>query len=225
RGFGASGRHRARAAPGSEAALSHDRAAAGDVASGPRGGRARSRRGATAVCGRRALRGRGVRRATACGRSWRTRTGGTREDPVADVMKRGGGECPDPETIAAHLDGRLSGRERALVTEHLAACEDCYTVFTESAQTHGVAEPARMRRAERWRAWVTVPRLAWSSAGAALATAACVWLLVASGGIMPSRQPNQELQAMAEALFSDRVIEGRLTGGFAYAHLRGPIRS
>jgi tetratricopeptide (TPR) repeat protein len=82
-----------------------------------------------------------------------------------------------------------------------------------------------MRRAERWRAWMTVPRLAWSSAGAALATAACVWLLVGSGRIMPSRQPNQELQAMVEALFSDRVIEGRLTGGFVYAHVRGPIRS
>jgi tetratricopeptide (TPR) repeat protein len=144
---------------------------------------------------------------------------------VTALMKRGGGECPDPETIAAHLDGRLTGRERAWVIEHLAACEDCYTVFTESAQTHGPAGAARMRLVECWRAWLTAPRLAWSAAVMALATAACVWLLVGSGAIMPLRQPNQELQAMTEALLSDRVIEGRLTGGFAYVHVRGPIRS
>ena len=144
---------------------------------------------------------------------------------MADVVKRVAGECPDLETIAACLDGRLSDRERARITEHLAACEDCYTVFHESAQTHVVGEPTRPRRAERWRAWVTVPRLAWSSAGAALVTAAVVWLAVGSGRMTPSRQPDRELQAMAEALLSDRVIEGRLTGGFAYAHVRGPIRS
>jgi tetratricopeptide (TPR) repeat protein len=140
-------------------------------------------------------------------------------------MKQVAGGCPDLETIAACLDGRLSNRERAQITEHLAACEDCYTGFNESAQTHVAATPARSPIAEAWRAWVTVPRLAWSSAGAALATAACVWLLVGPGRIMPSRQPNQELQAMADALLSDRVIEGRLTGGFAYARVRGPIRS
>lgn len=144
---------------------------------------------------------------------------------MADVVKRVAGECPDLETIAACLDGRLSDRERARITEHLAACEDCYTVFHESAQTHVVGEPTRPHRAERWRAWVTVPRLAWSSAGAALVTAAVVWLAVGSSLFMSRRPADAELQALVAAVGADRTIEPRLIGGFAFGLLRGVVRS
>ncbi|HEX7184963.1 MAG TPA: zf-HC2 domain-containing protein [Thermoanaerobaculia bacterium] len=37
--------------------------------------------------------------------------------------------CPPLEDLAAFLDGRLSGEERARMTAHLADCERCYEVF------------------------------------------------------------------------------------------------
>lgn len=140
-------------------------------------------------------------------------------------MKQFAGECPDLETLAAYLDGRLSDRQRARVTEHLSECEDCYGVFSESAQTHAGAEAARWQTTQAWRRWLTGPRLAWSSAGAALATAAAVWLVVGAGPILSSRPANRELQALVAAVGIDRPIEARLSGGFAYGQLRGPVRS
>ena len=141
-------------------------------------------------------------------------------------MKQITDHCPDLETIAAYLDGRLDDRERARVTEHLADCEDCYFVMTESAQTASV--PASMSEASpeaserRW--WKAKP-LAWSSATAgALATAAAVWLAVA-GGWFASSSDSAALQALVAAVGNERPIEARLTGGFAYGPLRGEVRS
>jgi tetratricopeptide (TPR) repeat protein len=139
-------------------------------------------------------------------------------------MKQITDHCPDLETIAAYLDGRLGEPERARVSEHLADCEDCYVVFSESAQTHVAAAPREWGSTRGWRGWTTGPNLAWSSAGAALATAACLWLLVGPGRVLSPR-PADELQALVAAVGTDRPIEGRLSGGFAYGPLRGPVRS
>lgn len=42
--------------------------------------------------------------------------------------------CPPLEDLAAFLDGRLSGEERARMTAHLADCERCYEVFAGAAR-------------------------------------------------------------------------------------------
>lgn len=42
--------------------------------------------------------------------------------------------CSDLELLAAFVDGRLSGEERAQMTAHLAACEDCYETFAETVR-------------------------------------------------------------------------------------------
>jgi hypothetical protein len=42
--------------------------------------------------------------------------------------------CPSLEDLAAFLDGKLSGDERARVVTHLADCPRCYEVFAESAR-------------------------------------------------------------------------------------------
>jgi tetratricopeptide (TPR) repeat protein len=144
---------------------------------------------------------------------------------MAQVMKLVAVDCPELETIAAYLDGRLNEREQARITAHLTACDDCYVVFSESAQIHVEAERAGVRIAQGWREWMTGPRLTWFTAGAALATAACLWLLVGSGRMMPSRQPERELQALIAAVGTDRWIEARLSGGFAYGPMRGSVRS
>jgi tetratricopeptide (TPR) repeat protein len=141
-------------------------------------------------------------------------------------MKPAIGDCPDLESIAAYVDGRLSGRARARMMQHLASCEDCYFVFSEAAQTR--PHPStRVSFGLRWRTWFGRPKAMWpASVGAALATAASVWLLVHYDvpGRWQSSQPS-ELQALVAAVGSERMIEPRLTGGFAFGPLRGPVRA
>jgi hypothetical protein len=42
------------------------------------------------------------------------------------------GPCPIDEEIAAYIDGNLDRSERERVTGHLASCEDCYAVYSET---------------------------------------------------------------------------------------------
>ncbi|HKB09048.1 MAG TPA: zf-HC2 domain-containing protein [Vicinamibacterales bacterium] len=141
---------------------------------------------------------------------------------MAEAMKRAG-ECPDLESIAAHLDNRLSAHERARMTEHLASCEECYAVFREAAQTDigGVVAETEGSR-ERWMRW-SGRKLAWASTAAALATAASLWLVIGTG-VIPWRPADRELRALVAAVGTDRPIEARLTGGFAYGELPSPMR-
>ncbi|HEV3139201.1 MAG TPA: zf-HC2 domain-containing protein, partial [Vicinamibacterales bacterium] len=136
------------------------------------------------------------------------------------VMKRDVRMCPDPETIAAFLDGRLSGRERAQVVEHLADCADCYFIFSESARMPA-ASAERVGARDLSRAlgrWFAQPRVAWPAVAAlAAAVAIAVWI--------PSRSPSSpELQALVAAVGTERTFEPRLTGGFAYGPVRGAVR-
>src|SRR5262249_46861808 len=126
-------------------------------------------------------------------------------------MKRAG-ECPDLESIAAHLDNRLSAHERARMTEHLASCEECYAVFREAAQTDigGVVAETEGSR-ERWMRW-SGRKLAWASTAAALVTAASLWLVIGTG-VIPWRPADRELRALVAAVGTDRPSEAGLHGG------------
>jgi hypothetical protein len=42
------------------------------------------------------------------------------------------GQCPSAEDLAAYIDGELGEAERQRITDHLASCEDCYAVYTET---------------------------------------------------------------------------------------------
>jgi hypothetical protein len=42
------------------------------------------------------------------------------------------GRCPSAEDLAAYIDGELGEAESQSITEHLASCEDCYAVYTET---------------------------------------------------------------------------------------------
>jgi tetratricopeptide (TPR) repeat protein len=144
---------------------------------------------------------------------------------MAEVMKLVTIDCPELETIAAYLDDRLTERERARITAHLAVCEDCYPLFVESGQSLSVVGPAESGNAESWRAWMTGLTFGRSSAAALLAVAACLWLLVGSGYFPSARAPNRELQALVAAVGTDRSLEARLTGGFSYGPMRASLRS
>ena len=127
------------------------------------------------------------------------------------------GTCPSLETIGAFVDGRFKDREREVIADHLASCETCYFVFSEAARTQVVAQP----QAE------VVPftprRMTWRIA-AGLAAAASLVLAV---NVWRSSGPNAEERALNElvtAVGTTRTFEPRVTGGFAYAPERGPVR-
>ena len=139
--------------------------------------------------------------------------------------------CLDDETLAAFVDGGLTADERSRVELHLAACRDCFAVFTESVKTVQAmresgefdqpvpAEPAQpqgrpscqsSRRAStgamggggRW----TGGRGGGGAGG-----------VVAAGGAA-------ELVDLVAAVGERRPVEGRLTGGFKFGPIESPTR-
>jgi tetratricopeptide (TPR) repeat protein len=144
---------------------------------------------------------------------------------AAEAMKTGADRCPDLETIGAYLDRTLPESERDRIAAHISNCEACYFVFSEAVQVHvrdfnaGIdVHPAAAPAVNQGR-W----RVAWSSAAAGLLAASLammVWMEGPWGAATSS-----ELRALVAAVGTDRTIEPRLTGGFAYGPLRGPVRS
>jgi tetratricopeptide (TPR) repeat protein len=132
-------------------------------------------------------------------------------------MKLNGGTCPSLETIGAFVDGRFKDREREKIADHLASCETCYFVFAEAARTRVTAQP----RAE------VVPftprRMTWQIM-AGLAAAAMVVLAINVWRPFGASGDDRALGELVAAVGTARTFEPRLTGGFAYAPVRGPVR-
>jgi tetratricopeptide (TPR) repeat protein len=150
--------------------------------------------------------------------------------------------CPELETLAAYVEGKLPPAARDEVTQHLAGCERCYELVVEveaaaDANRSAASEPvpgdpgglARgtgvldLRRAPR-SPWWRSRAAALTAAGGSLAAAA---LLVLSF-VQPSWwavQRGPDLAALIDATREERTVEARLTGGFAAAPLRSPTRS
>jgi tetratricopeptide (TPR) repeat protein len=138
---------------------------------------------------------------------------------VADqLMKPTFDACPDPETLAAYLDGRLTAAERTAMAEHLATCEDCYSVFSESARVQFDEPSDRHTVVPLWRKFV-LP-------ATGLAAAAVLALIVQTGGTPWLRPSNRvDVAELVAAVGTQRMIEPRITGEFAYGPLRSAVRS
>ncbi|MBY0492570.1 MAG: hypothetical protein K2Y23_00015 [Cyanobacteria bacterium] len=132
-------------------------------------------------------------------------------------MKLNGGTCPSLETIGAFVEDRLKDRERETIAEHLATCETCYFVFTEAASTIVTAAPQTNVVTFRPR------RKTWQIAGG-LAAAAVIVLAVNVFRPFGANGDERALTALVTAVGTTRAFEPRLTGGFAYAPVRGPVR-
>ena len=149
---------------------------------------------------------------------------------AAEALTRRVDACPDAETLAAFLDGRLTAGEHADVMAHVADCDACGFVVAEIAQTAAAAPVDVEHDVKPAPPWWKSKRVIWSSSTAAgLATAAMVWLAVSGGW---HRSPSDSaslqaraLQALAEALTKERTVDVRLTGGFAYGPRRAAVRS
>ena len=115
--------------------------------------------------------------------------------------------CLDPETIAAYLDRRLDPAERTRVEEHLADCEECRTLLSETAaflEADAAAKPAPVAlrpRAAR-RTWI------WSMAAAAATLLALTPLVLQR--MRPT--PESALAELDRALAGKRYVESRLVG-------------
>ncbi|HEY3380789.1 MAG TPA: zf-HC2 domain-containing protein [Vicinamibacterales bacterium] len=140
--------------------------------------------------------------------------------------------CPDPETLAALMDGRVSGRQRRRVESHIEACEDCRAVVAESVIAERELE---LRAADRSgteavdsmsgtvrRPWLW-PTLGVLTAAAVLIVAIVVpWRRGLPSGNTEARPERAELVA---AVGPHRPFEARLTGGFAFGPLQPVLRS
>jgi tetratricopeptide (TPR) repeat protein len=133
-------------------------------------------------------------------------------------MKVNGGTCPSLETVGAFVDGRLMDRERETIADHLASCETCYFVFSEAARTRTTAQT----KGE------VVPfpprRVTWKTVAAGLAAAAVLLLAVNVWYPFGVNGDERALATLVAAAGTTRTTESRLTGGFAYAPVRGPVR-
>src|SRR5688572_1180686 len=140
-------------------------------------------------------------------------------------MKVNGGTCPSLETIGAFVDGRFKDREREVVADHLASCETCYFVFSEAARTRVVApfDSAQGRQPQAEVVRFTPRKRSWQIM-AGLAAAAMIVLAVNVWGPFGANGDERALSGLVTAVGTARTFEPRLTGGFAYAPVRGPVR-
>lgn len=139
----------------------------------------------------------------------------------AEPMKVNG-TCPSLETIGAFVDGRFKERERDVIAEHLASCEACYFVFSESARLR-VTQTQELPAAKPAPVAVRAPM--WRRRNVLAGLAAAAMLLIAVNVWQPFGNNDQRaLDHLVTAVGTSRTFEPRLTGGFAYAPVRGPVR-
>lgn len=92
--------------------------------------------------------------------------------------------CPDPETLAALVDGRLSTEARRAIVVHLDGCELCYDTVVETTRFQGDEEP-RGRLLGRGR--FVRPRDWWLGVAAAAALVAAALLVLSVSRDEPER--------------------------------------
>ena len=124
---------------------------------------------------------------------------------------------PPPDTIAAFAEGRLKRAEMPELLAHLEGCEDCMTALEiagETAEEEGTATGTGTEpRNTRW----------WLLAAAAVLVAVMAIPLAQNRLQFASRSAVARLAALAPP--DARVIEPRLSVGFAWAPYRGPVRA
>jgi hypothetical protein len=141
--------------------------------------------------------------------------------------------CPDLEDIAALIDGRLTARERARITEHLAGCESCYEVFAgtahilEDSRDEELVPAAPLRPFERpTKATAPRPRVWWAAAALAAMLAVTVGLLVLLPGARGAGPSTEQLASLVSSPATTSLVPwpGRVTRGPGEQATVGPDR-
>jgi len=117
------------------------------------------------------------------------------------------------------LDGKLTARERARLTEHLAGCESCYEIFAGAAHIledsrEEQSQAATLRLFERPRQVRTLrPRAWWAAAALAAVLAATVGLVVYLQGVRGAGPSTEQLASLVGPVASDKIAWGRTMRG------------
>ena len=136
-----------------------------------------------------------------------------------------GTSCPNAGLLASYVDGRATSAERTEIEAHLARCEDCYFVFSETVQEQLAQGDDAQKKSEKTR-WLGrwFPQLA-----AGLAAAAVVVLVVEVVGPPDRIQPETTLPAAISDLDAAagpyRKFEPRLTLTTTHRELEPALRS
>lgn len=121
---------------------------------------------------------------------------------------------PPPEIMATVAEGKLQRRELEPLLGHIEQCATCRAELVLASRSRRDEEFAERSGARAW----------WLGAGAAAAVAALIVLAIVRP--WPVREARSSLAALAaHAPRSARVVEPRLSGGFAYARYSGPARA
>lgn len=110
---------------------------------------------------------------------------------------------PDPEALAAFVDGNLRGAELTDLAGHLRSCDECRLIVAETARELRTAAPASSA-APRGKGWMLL--------AASLA-------IVATGLFWLSRDRSPVGRLVRAAPHDIRFVEPRLAGGFPWAPL------
>lgn len=116
---------------------------------------------------------------------------------------------PEPETLAAFADGRLDAPGREALVEHLDVCADC---MHEASLAMTAAREEAPRRPAARTFWL-------------LAAAAAIVLVLLVPITRNAWRTSPIDSLVAAAPRSARVVEPRLSGGFAWAEYGGPDRA
>lgn len=134
-----------------------------------------------------------------------------------------GSSCPDTEALATYIDGCASAVERAEIEAHLASCEDCYFVFSETVHEREAHDDRKKSDVARWLGrWS--PQLA-AGLAAAAAIVVAVEVFRPSSRTQPGTTVQVALNELDAAAGPYRKFEPRLTLTRAHRELEPTLRS
>lgn len=141
-----------------------------------------------------------------------------------------GEACLDAQLLASYIDGRVTEAERARVEAHLAQCDDCYFVFSETFQAPKegevvpgpAVEPVPPAKDDRWKR-ILARRVA--PALAAAATMAVAFQIYRSDPRPDDTALVAALNNLEAAAGPYRQFESRLSVGTIYKPQAVRVRS
>jgi hypothetical protein len=107
--------------------------------------------------------------------------------------------CLDAETLAAWVDGGLSGAELQVVQAHVADCARCQALVGAMARTDSAVPPSEApHRSRRW--------LAWAVPLTAAATAVLIWTTMPRNSVTPATVTSESARPAAEEPPAPEVV-------------------
>ncbi|HEY0372574.1 MAG TPA: zf-HC2 domain-containing protein, partial [Thermoanaerobaculia bacterium] len=122
--------------------------------------------------------------------------------------------CPDEETLAAFIDGRLKGEARQRVVEHMANCADCRDIAVAANEYQPLPADVSHMPARS-------PMLKWSVVAAIAAV-----VVLAFGTMLRNRLISAPMTDLVEASESldVRAVPARLSADFPHRRYQSVMR-